>query len=94
MILKPEKLAMWTTAFSTLSLFLGLSVAHTASAYGGGGFPPGMPTYNFELVCTQKIIDLPFNRTITIPQCTLKKDDTFKQRLRDFIDRVIRGDNR
>jgi hypothetical protein len=64
------------------------------SAYGGGSFPPGLPTYNFELVCTEKIIKLPFNFTVKVPRCTVKQDQDFNQRLRDFVTRVIHGDNR
>lgn len=64
------------------------------SAYGGGSFPPGLPTYNIGVICTDKIINLPFQITVRVPQCKVQQDHDFNQRLRDFVNRVIHGDNR
>jgi hypothetical protein len=90
----------WLVISSVLVLFAFLIVAITVkpivvSAYGGGsGFPPGLPTYNIAVVCTNKIMKLPFNINVTVPQCAVRKDQDFNQRLRDFVNRVIHGDNR
>jgi hypothetical protein len=87
-------------AISTIAALFAFLAAITvlpgvASAYGGGpGLPPGLPTYNIRVVCTNKTIKLPFNLTVMVPQCTVKHDQDFNQRLRDFVDRVMHGDNR
>ena len=64
----------------------------SVSAYGGGfpGFPPGFP-HNPKLVCTERVIHLPFGRTITVPDCKVEKDKEFKDRLKEFIKRVRHG---
>jgi hypothetical protein len=88
------------SALSLISALFALLVAfnvqlRSVSAYGGGpGLPPGLPTYNFGMVCTNKVMKLPMNLSVTVPQCKVKHDPDFNQRLRDFINRVIHGDNR
>lgn len=70
-----------------------LSVAGSASAYGGGGpvLPPGFWHHKPELVCTYRVIHLPNGRTINVPKCEIKKDKEFKERLKDFLERVKQG---
>jgi hypothetical protein len=85
------------STISTLFAFLVVITVQPAavSAYGGGpGLPPGLPTYNIQMMCTNRVIQLPFNLSVTVPQCKVKQDPDFNQRLRDFVDRVIHGDNR
>ena len=100
----------WAIISSTLSAVLVAGAAiypgaiPNASAYGGGGgVPPAsllIPQVN--LICVPELItiQLPFNltRTITIPKCHVEviegNNDEFNKRLKDFIDRVIHGDNR
>ncbi len=79
-----------------------LSIAPSASAYGGGnGFPPGYydnPHHTNKLVCTMVKKQLPFNREISVPRCKVVKEVTaqaknknVQERISDFLTRVIKG---
>ena len=86
---------MKTTVLSSAALAIAAILAFSplfVSAYGGGvpGFPPGF-THKPTLVCTDRVIHLPFGRTITVPKRTVVKDKAFKERLQDFIERVRHG---
>lgn len=76
-----------------------LSNLPDASAYGGGfpGFPPGW-LHNHKKHCETRIVNLPFGRTITVPDCKKEKEreekekhDKFKKRMGSFVERFKRG---
>lgn len=62
------------------------------SAYGGG--VPVFPGFGkpVQIVCKQVPHQIAHGRTILIKKCEVVKDRDFKDRLRDFIERVRHGD--
>jgi hypothetical protein len=77
----------------TFALFVAFaltSLPSTINAYGGGPtFPPG----HVVVVCKDETLNLPFGKKIQIPKCQVRKNNDFSERLKNFLDRLIKGGN-
>jgi hypothetical protein len=87
---------------SILIAFLLIAILpNTAHAYGGGGVTP--PAYDnphlpVTITCTTEVRKLPFNREITVPRCSVVRNNIYREynndfnsRLKDFIARLRNG---